>query len=283
MSAVEVLGLNDRKIAAEKQMFVLSIIAYVIVGTLAGILGGLLGVGGGIVSVPALYFIFQFLGYPSLDLMYLAIGTSLAAMVLNTLASTWAHNQRANVLWQTFKKMAPGLFIGSIVGACFAKWLSGIFLEVFFGIFLCFLAFCFWKKHPLQQEPHRLPKTIFLWMWSIAIGGISNILGIGGGTLIVPFLTACRVPAKNAIGTSAACSLLITCIGTCSYLFLGMGQLLPFSKNIGYINVPAFLIVGIVSFLVAPFGAYLTQIMPVTKIRKIFAFVLLLTGILMMI
>ncbi|HEY2810275.1 MAG TPA: sulfite exporter TauE/SafE family protein [Rhabdochlamydiaceae bacterium] len=259
------------------------LIAYACVGILAGILGGLLGIGGGVVSVPMLYFIFRFLGYPQTYLMHLAIGTSLAAMIFNTFASTWAHNKHKNVLWDVFKKLAPGLFLGSIGGAFIAKWLSGIILEIFFGCFLCLLAFYFWKNHPEQEASHRLPRTSFLFLWSGSIGAISNILGIGGGTLIVPFLTAFKVAAKKAIGTSAACSFLITTIGAVSYLILGWGKVSIPEGDIGYVDIPAFLVIGIISFLTAPLGARWTREFSVERLRKIFAFVLFFTGVTMIV
>jgi uncharacterized membrane protein YfcA len=260
----------------------LTIIAYIIVGILAGILGGLLGIGGGIITVPALYYIFSFSKYPQNYLMYLAIGTSLAAMIFNTGASTWAHNRRHNVLWDVFKGMAPGLLMGSVMGAITAQWLTGIILEIIFGSFLCILALSFWRKQPIHDEQHRLPKRAFLLLWSGAIGGISNILGIGGGVLIVPFLTAFKVPAKKAIGTSAACSLLVTLIGATSYLIIGL-KVVHLPEDIGYIDFPAFLTIGIVSFLVAPYGAKLTHELPVQRVRKIFAIVLLIMGLSMII
>ena len=256
-------------------------VAYTLIGIAAGILGGLLGIGGGVITVPCLYYAFYLLGYPNEYLMHLSIGTSLAAMILNTAASTFAHHRRGGVMWDIFKRMASGLFLGSILGAVIVQWLPEKGLEVFFGVFLCALAINFWRKYPDIEETHRLPKLPLLLLWTTVIGGISNILGIGGGTLIVPFLTLFKVPAKKAIGTSAACSLLVTSIGAISYLFLGLKEVrLP--EDVGFIDLPAFLVVGIVSFITAPIGAKWVHQIPVHRIRKIFAIVLIITGISMM-
>ncbi len=261
--------------------WLLAIIAYIFIGIAAGVLGGLLGIGGGIITVPCLYYVFYLLDYPYAYLMHLAIGTSLAAMILNTAASTWAHHKRKSVMWNVFKRMAPGLFTGSILGAILVQWLPEKGLMIFFGIFLCSLAINFWRKSPDIEESYRLPKAPILLLWSSAIGSISNILGIGGGTLIVPFLTAFKVPAKKAIGTSAACSFLVTSIGAISYLFLGLRNVqLP--EDVGYIDMPAFITVGVVSFLMAPIGVKWVHMLPVTQIRKIFAIILVATGISMM-
>lgn len=255
-----------------------AILAYITVGMAAGLLGGLLGIGGGVITVPCLYYIFYMLDYPREHLMHLSIGTSLAAMIFNTAASTWAHNKREMVLWDVFKKMAPGLCVGSIIGALIAEWLSGEILEIFFGVFLCALAINFWRKYPSHEEPHRLPRTFFMLLWSGGIGGISNVLGIGGGTLIVPFFTAFKMSAKKAIGTSAACSLLVTCIGAVTYLMIGMKQVdLP--ENVGYIDLPAFFTIGIVCLLMAPIGAKWTHQISVDRLRKIFALILIITGL----
>lgn len=259
-------------------LWVLVVAAYAMVGAVAGILAGLLGIGGGIVTVPCLYYIFYLIGYPQSYLMLLAVGTSLAAMVFNTASSTWAHHRRRAVLWDAWKKMVLGLLLGSGLGALFAKYLPGTILKIFFGIFLCILAVNFWGKHSFHEEPHRLPKMPLMLLWSLSIGAISNILGIGGGTLIVPFLTRCKVSSKNAIGTSAACSLLITSIGAVSYLIIGLNKV-PLSKEIGYINLPAFIMVGIVSFIMAPLGAKWAHQLPMVQVRKIFAIVLAATGI----
>lgn len=259
-------------------MFLITIAAYLIVGCLAGVLSGLLGIGGGIITVPCFYLIFHLLDYPQTYVMQLAIGTSLAAMVFNTLSSTWAHHKRGNLVWKVFKGMALGLFLGSIIGALIAEWLSTLFLEIIFGIFLCLLGIYFWRVPHTSEVAPSLPKRLFLFLCSSGIGAISNILGIGGGTLIVPFLTTHHMPAKKAIGTSAACSCLITSLGAVSYLILGLKNA-HFSENVGFINIPAFLTVGIVSFLVAPYGAKLTEQFPVSRLRKFFSIILIVTGL----
>lgn len=257
------------------------ICTYTVVGILAGVLGGLLGIGGGVITVPCFYLIFHLLDYPQIYIMQIAIGTSLAAMIFNTLASTWAHNKRQGVMWDTFGKMALGLLVGSIVGAMIAGWLPAVALEIIFGLFLCSLSVYFWKAPATREESSRLPSRFALFLWSSGIGGVSNILGIGGGTLIVPFLTAHKVATKKAIGTSAACSLLVTSLGALSYFLLGL-KTVQLPEDVGFINLPAFFIVGIVSFVCAPYGAKLTHTMPVARLRKIFAFVLLATGLCMM-
>jgi len=263
-------------------LLLISLIAYGIIGVLSGILAGLLGIGGGVIAVPCLYFIFSFLDFPQPYLMHLAIGTSLASMILNTLSSTLGHNKRGSVVWKVVKQMALGLVLGTVLGALSANLLSGIVLEIFFGVFLLILAWHFWKHEPHYDELYHLPRTRILFIWSTGIGAVSNLLGIGGGTLIVPLLNAYKIPHKKAIGTSSACSLILTTAGTIAYLIVGWENT-QFPITLGYINLPAFVVVGITSFFSARYGVKLAHELNAKKVRKIFAVVLLVTGLMMVI
>jgi uncharacterized membrane protein YfcA len=253
-------------------------IAYLIIGAIAGVLGGLLGIGGGVITVPCLLYVFHLMKFPQPYIMHMAIATSLAAMILNTAAATWAHNRRGNVLWNVFKKMVPGFIIGSIIGTIVAIWLSGVFLEIVFGMFLCVLAYIFYKKKAVKISTRKLPPTPIMSVYCCGIGAFSNLLGIGGGIMVVPLLTSFKIADRNAIGTSAASTLVTTILGTISYLIFGWGDILT-AETIGLIDLPAFLIIGIVAFLCAPFGVKLTHEISPEKMRKIFAIVLALTGL----
>jgi uncharacterized membrane protein YfcA len=256
-------------------------IIYIFIGVISGILGGLLGIGGGVITVPCLLYVFHLLHFPQPYIMHMAIATSLAAMIFNTAAATWAHNKRGYVLWGIFKKMVPGFIIGSIIGAIAAIWLSGVFLEIIFGIFLCCLALFFYRKKAIHVGSHQLPRTPILSLYTCGIGVFSNLLGIGGGSMVVPLLTTFKIADRNAIGTSAASTLITTIFGTISYLIFGWGEI-PASETIGLIDLPAFLIIGVVALFCAPMGARLTHEISPEKVRKIFAIVLALTGLSLM-
>lgn len=253
-------------------------LSYAVLGVVAGILGGLLGIGGGVVTVPCLLYIFHLRGFPQAYVMHMAIATSLAAMILTTIAATWAHNKRKAVLWNVLKKMVPGLVIGSVAGAVIALWISDVVLEIFFGFFLCLLAFRFYRQKTVKHSAHKLPNPLKLSLLSGCVGALSNLLGIGGGSLTVPMLTYFNISDKNAIGTSAATTLLTAILGSISYLIFGIGDV-PAPDTIGLINLPSFIIIGVVTFFFAPYGAKLTQQISPQKVRKIFAIVLALTGI----
>jgi uncharacterized membrane protein YfcA len=253
-------------------------IVYIFIGFFAGIIGGLLGIGGGVITVPCFFIIFTWMGYLQGDLMPVAVGTSLAAMIFNTLSATLVHHSKNIVKWEIFKKMSPGLFIGSVFGTTLTLWLPEVVLEVFFGVFLCTLSTIYFRKEMPHFSFSGNHTSFILRLASFVIGTLSSILGIGGGVLTVPLLMAIKIPDKNAIGTSSAITLLVATLGTISYIFFGWKSDFS-SENIGFVNVPAFLTVGIMTFLSAPIGAKLTHQLPISKIRHIFAIVLIMTGL----
>lgn len=250
---------------------------YVVIGALAGVLSGLLGIGGGVITVPCFLYIFRFLDFPQPFVVHMAIATSLAAMIFNTISSTWAHHKRHNVLWGVFYKFVPGLIVGAILGACIANLLPGRVLEISFGVFLCVMAIRFCLQKPISDATHKLPRFFVVTGVGGLIGFISNILGIGGGSLTVPLLTSFKIRDKSAIGTSSAVTLTTATLGTFSYLFLGMEEL-P-KEPLGFIDPAAFLIVGASACLTAPLGVYLIHVLDPKKVRRIFSLVLVVTGL----
>ncbi len=255
-------------------------IVYILIGTIAGIMAGLVGIGGGIITVPCLYLVFHLLGYPQAYLMHMAIGTSLAAMVFNTISSTQAHHKHHGVVWSIVKKMLPGLLIGSFLGALSAEILSGVILAIVFGFFLIGTGLLFFRKHQPDLLEHKLPKAPMLTLISTGIGWLSNVLGIGGGVITVPILSAFKLPSKKAIGTSAATSLVISTIGAITYLMIGLGKL-PFHDTVGYVNLPAFALIGIATFIAAPYGAKWTHQLREQTLKRVFGVVLVIMGLTM--
>jgi hypothetical protein len=256
---------------------VLLYLAYVLVGCIAGLFSGLLGIGGGMITVPCLFYIFHLLAIPQALIMHAAVATSLAAMIFNTLISSWAHHKKHNVLWDVFFKSIGGIVVGSCLGALIATWLSTVVLEVFFGLCLCLLAVRFYRQKAILEGSHKLPSPLVLNGLTCGVGAISNLLGIGGGSFTVPLLTYFRVRDRSAIGTSATISCITTILGTISYAILGRGAL-P-GAHWGLVNIPAFLTVGIAAMCLAPYGAKLTTQIDPQKVRRIFAIVLAITGI----
>jgi len=250
---------------------------YAIIGGVAGLFAGLLGVTGGVITVPALIWIFAQLNFPENYVAHFAIGTSLASMVASSLSSTWAHHKNRYVLWEVVRSMLPGLLLGSALGAFLAHLLSGALLTKIFAVFVILVSVFFWKKGFLYLFPHYFPSPILLNSVGCGIGGISSLLGSGGGIITVPCLTLFQIPEKKAIGTSAAVGLFNSFCGALFYLYLGFHQT-HVPDTLGYIHIPAFLLISFMTFLTAPLGAQLTQRLDVSILRKIFAVALAALG-----
>ncbi|MEG6551584.1 sulfite exporter TauE/SafE family protein [Desulfocurvibacter africanus] len=252
-------------------------LVYLGVGAGAGILAGLLGVGGGVVIVPALVFAFTGLGYPAEHIMHLALGTSLASIMFTSVSSFRAHHKRGAVLWSVVKAITPGIIVGTYAGSYVASMLSTGFLKGFF------VAFLYWVSIQMllniKPKPKRaLPGTPGMFAAGSTIGVVSSLVGIGGGSLSVPFMTLCNIPMHTAVGTSAAIGFPIAVAGAVGYLVNGLSaQGLP-PMSIGYISMPALIGVAGMSVLTAPLGAKLAHALPVDKLKKIFALLLIITA-----
>ena len=256
------------------------LIIYILAGFAAGLLGGLLGVGGGLITVPTLLFIFHFLGFSSPYLMQMAIGTSLAAMILTSAASAWTHYLKQGINWLIFREFIPGIIIGSILGALIASHLSSRTLEIIFGVSIILVGsyLLLIKSMPEQKESPVLPVHPLLFpMIGILIGAISTILGIGGGLITVPVLIFYGISMRQAISSSAISGFVISLIGTISFLLIGFHQTI-LRYSLGFVYLPAFLIIGLASCLTAPLGAELVYRLPTSLLRQIFGLFLILVG-----
>ncbi|MGJ8671133.1 MAG: sulfite exporter TauE/SafE family protein [Oceanococcus sp.] len=257
---------------------------YGVCGAVAGVLAGLFGVGGGLVIVPVLVSVFTWQSLGSGFVMQLALGTSLTTIIATSASSTWSHHRRGSVRWDLFIRLAPGIVLGTWLGAGLADVSNSEGLRVGFGIAECALGIYLWFKRPAAER--AAPETNWNWQNSSAVGGvigvISALAGIGGGTLTVPYLLRGGLLMNRAVATSAACGLPIAVSGSLSYVVWGWGEVgLPAAAT-GYVYWPAAL--GIVSFsvLCAPFGAYLAHRLPEKILKKAFAALLILLGLKML-
>jgi len=257
-------------------------ITYCGVGAIAGVLAGLLGIGGGLVIVPMLIYIMGIQGVSPQILMHVALGTSMASIMFTSVSSFMAHHRRGAVQWEVVRRIVIGIFTGTFLGSCFAGAMSTGFLKGFFCIFLYVVA----TQMLMNKKPKAsrdLPGTLGMFSTGNIIGGISSLVGIGGGTLSVPFMVWCNIPVHHAIGTSAAIGLPIAVAGTIGYIFNGWGiDSLP-AYSIGYINLPALLGIACISVLTAPLGVRLAHSLPVDRLKRIFAVLLYAVGTKMLI
>lgn len=250
---------------------------YVVVGLVAGFLAGLLGVGGGLVIVPALTFIFSAQLFPSAYILHLALGSSLASILFTSLSSLRAHHAHGAVNWGVVRGITPGILTGTLLGTVVATQLSSNFLKGFFIAFLYYVA----TQMLLDIRPkgtRGLPGALGMFLAGGIIGGISSLVGIGGGTLSVPFMTRCNVRMHQAIGTSAAIGFPIALAGAVGYLANGfaVAGLPPYS--LGFVYLPAMLGLVAASVLTAPMGARVAHRLPVKELKKVFALLLYVVG-----
>lgn len=254
---------------------------YGLLGAFAGIAAGLLGVGGGLIIVPVLLAIWQSSGFENPYQMQLAIGTSLATIVLTSLSSVRAHHLRGSVQWPVFWSLTPGILIGTWIGAFLATRLPGDILRNIFGVFeLLIAAQMAFAVRPVPQR--TLPGVMGMSAAGAVIGSVSAVIGIGGGTMTVPFLTWCNVVIHRAVGTSAACGLPIALGGALGYIVLGWNNDALPEWSAGYVYGPALLGIVVTSVLFAPLGAMLAHRLSILVLRRVFAGFLALLGIWML-
>lgn len=258
----------------------LEIISFAFVGILAGLLSGLLGIGGGVVTIPLLLVIFKIIGIPTSAIMHLAIGTSLAAMVFNTLSASYAHHKKDAILFPIVRPMALGVIFGALIGATIARFASSEFLQIFFGCFEVLLGIRYLLPEPKIQKEKKLPHFWGLSIIGLCVTTLSTMLGVGGGIINVPILTHFNIPVKKAIGTSSALSFLISLFGALSFLLMGIHST-RVNESIGYLYLPAFLVISILAFFIAPYGAKLAHRLHTTILKRIFGIALLAAGALM--
>lgn len=255
--------------------------AYGGVGAFAGLLAGLFGVGGGLVIVPVLALLFARAGFPPEVLMHLAIGTSLATIVFTSISSVRAHHHHGAVRWELVWQLAPGIVVGAWLGAALADRLQGDSLRIVFGVFELLVALQMgfnWRASAQRQLPGRPGMGLA----GGGIGAVSAVVGIGGGTLTVPFLQWCNVPMRQAVATSAACGLPIAVAGALGFVVSGWGhELLP-PLSSGYLYWPAFAGVVCASVLFAPLGARLAHTIPAAQLKRFFAIFLAMLGLRML-
>lgn len=251
---------------------------YLLLGAAAGVLAGLFGVGGGLIIVPVLVFSFQLQGFDPQVLTHLAVGTSLATIVFTSINSILAHHKRGAVHWLIVRWLTLGILAGSVLGGFTATLLQGPLLQKVIGIFALVMA----AQMALDLRPRAsstVPGKLGLGAAGGVIGWASAIIGIGGGSLTVPFLTWRSVPMQQAVATSAACGLPIAVAGALSFLWLGRDVATLPAWSAGYIYLPALVGIAATSMLFARVGARLAHNLPAPLLKRLFALLLLGVGV----
>jgi len=248
--------------------------AYIALGLFVGFFAGLLGVGGGSVMVPVLVMLFAAQGFSAGEVMHLALGSSMAAILFTSVASVRAHQAHGAVLWPIVVRIAPGIVLGTLLGARIASLIPTRALALIFTAFICYVS----VQMVLNIKPkaqREMPGWFGTSAVGVAIGAISCLVAIGGGALSVPFMTWCNVRIQQAIGTSAAIGFPIALGGALGYVWNGWGVSGLPAGSLGFVYLPAVLAMVVSSVLTAPLGARLTHRLPVATLKRVFAAVLL--------
>jgi uncharacterized membrane protein YfcA len=258
-------------------MGAVEMIACLAIGALAGLFAGLLGVGGGVVVVPALILLFGHLGFVPDWVPHLAIGTSLATIIGTGSASVIAHHRRGAVRWDLFLRLAPWILVGAWTGSAVAGLLTQAWLQRIFGVFLLHVGVrMLWRRGAVGgREP---PGAAGLALAGTGIGALSSLVGIGGGTMTVPFLHRWGLDMRGAVATSSACGLPIAVAGTLGFLIVGWGREGLPAGSTGFVWWPAVGAILLASVPAAPIGARLAHTLPVVTLKRVFGALLLLVA-----
>jgi len=252
-----------------------------LLGAVAGLLAGLFGLGGGVVIVPALVWMFTWQQFSPQLIMIMAVATSLAAIIPTALSAAITHHCLGSIDWKCVFRLSPGILLGAAIGAIVADLIDAELLKIFFITYLLFvglrMAMPLGINEGNKNNNHRVD-----YLAGGGIGFLSSILGIGGGTLTVPYLVGRQVIMKRAVAVSSVCGLPIAISGTITYALLGTGkQSLP-DWSLGYVCLPALAGVVVCSVLTAPVGAKLANKLPAKKLKRYFSLVIFVIALKML-
>ncbi|OMH39000.1 sulfite exporter TauE/SafE family protein [Motiliproteus sp. MSK22-1] len=254
------------------------LVSYLLLGACAGLIAGLFGLGGGIIIVPVLVFSFEAQGMAPEVLTHVAVGTSLATIIVTSISSIRTHHKKEGVLWPVFWPLAAGICLGAIAGAKTAGSLSGASLQMAIGCFAIVIAVQ--MALGLKPKPTRtVPGRPSLGVVGGIIGWGSALFGIGGGSLTVPYLSWNNVNMQKAVGTAAACGLPIAVMGALTNIQEGWGHPKLMDWSLGYVYLPAFCGIVLTSAVFARFGALLAHRLPADILKRVFALLLFVVGV----
>lgn len=251
----------------------------VVTGLIAGVLAGLLGVGGGIVIVPVLYHVFTLLGIDEAVRMHLAVGTSLGTIILTSIRSVRAHAKKGAVDWEMLRRWAAPILVGVIGGTLIAAYVSGNALTgVFASIALLVAANLAFGKESWRLGAQLPGKSV---QFSVAgiIGALSALMGIGGGTFAVSFMTLYGRNPREAVATSSGLGVLIAVPAVLGFMWAGWNDPLLPPFSIGYVNLIGMALIAPLSVLAAPWGATIAHAISHKALVRAFALFLALTSL----
>jgi len=259
-----------------------SVITYLFIGSLAGLMAGILGLGGGLVVVPGLLYVFTKNAAISSGIaMHLAAGTSLAIMIFTSAAAVRAHHVQGDILWKIYRQFLPGLILGALLGAIIAGCLPSEWLQRICGVFFLFIA---WRllinihgEHKGKKHQPWLNRLV-----GVGVGTFSGMLGVGGGTMVIPYLLHSGLSIRQAAPIAGLCSLTVAFTGALVFMAAGWHDPEQPAWSTGYIYWPAVLWVVIPAYLFTPVGVRLTYVLPSRHLKMIFIILVSITAVAML-
>jgi uncharacterized membrane protein YfcA len=253
-------------------------LALLATGMIAGILAGLLGVGGGIVMVPVLYLVFGAFDVDQAVRMHMAVGTSLAAMIPTSIRSALAHHKRGAVDGELFRRWLPAIIAGALMGSAVAPYAPSQLLRGVFAFFALFVALNMIVGNDRWALGSELPRAVWQRVTAFLIGSISVMMGIGGGTFTVPYLSLFGYPIRQAVATASAIGVLIAIPGAIGFGIGGLGVAGRPLWSLGYASLIGFALIVPATMIATPWGVALAHRIDPSWLRKAFALFLALTG-----
>lgn len=244
--------------------------AMLMTGCVAGVMAGLFGIGGGIVIVPVLEFVLGILGVDPAIRMHIAVATSLATIVPTSIASARAHHRRDAVDMTIVKRWAPFVLLGALLGVWIAAQVHSRVLALTFATLALLVAL----KMVLMPESRNLTKEVprgpLVFAIPTAIGCLSSMMGIGGGTFSVMTLTLFNQPIHRAVGTAALLGLVISLPATIGFVVAGWNDVRVPAGSFGYVSVVGFALIAPTTVLMAPIGARIAHSFSEKKLSVFF-------------
>ncbi|ROU00112.1 sulfite exporter TauE/SafE family protein [Histidinibacterium lentulum] len=246
-----------------------------VIGAVAGVLAGLLGVGGGIVLVPAFFYAFTVLGYEGPMLMQLCLGTSLATIIVTSVRSVLAHHRKGAVEWDILKSWAPGIAVGAVIGVVVAARLRSDELQALFGGLALIVAVYMLLGRSEWRLGQAMPRGWLRAVLAPLVGGLSVLMGIGGGSFGVPLMSLHGVPIHRAVATAAGFGLAIAVPSVLGFLMLELPADSRPPFTLGAVNGVAFVLIIAMTLITAPWGAALAHRLDARPLKRVFGLFLL--------
>lgn len=248
-------------------------------GLFAGFIGGLFGIGGGVVIVPALYYVFAALGVDEAVRMHVAVGTALSTIISTSWRSLSTHMKAGAVDVSVLKAWGPWIALGAVIGAGLAGLANTEALLIVFGGGLLLVALQMGFANPNWRVAHELPKGGLRALIASSIGALSAMMGIGGGAFGVTVMTLCGRPIHQAVATASGFGAAIALPAALGYVLTGWGQARLPPGSLGYVNLPGFVLLALLTAITAPIGARLAHRLPQQTLKRAFAILLALLAL----